>query len=535
MKKIKKVASLALATVSALSAFTCLASCTTMRDDANTLEIYIGDFGYGTEWLNDEIELFKQQQWVIDKYGEVNIPKVKSDSTKTKPIDLITSGSTTIDLLFSTISASSDIQAHKDKFLNLKTGLFDKKVQGEEVYVKDKMDPSYLESCKFTVNNQEIYAQVPWVDGYVGIMYNETVIHNLLGSTVKMPNTSNEFLAMLEALSTANPDRNTFTPVAVAGQDTDYWTLYFPTLWRQYDGDVAYENFYKGKYYDEELGEYINKDPRIATLPGRLKALEFIEACLDDKYIAEVASVTKYQDAQTGFLSGAGAFMVNGDWLINEVSALASTYTDTIKVLKNPVLSCVATDKCTTIESDSELSALIDAIDAGETSFEGVSAADFATVKKARNCTTNIGGHYAFVPAYSTATELAQDFLNFLATDKAIETFMDAGNGFSTAYKYDVQTKNPTLYNSFDDMQKSKLAIISQGANLGPMANYPLSYLGGLLAINQLRPLEHRFCLMKVDEDGNPTPGYYTAQQIFDANVNYIAAELNNMFINAGM
>ena len=84
-------------------------------------------------------------------------------------------------------------------------------------------------------------------------------------------------------------------------------------------------------------------------------------------------------------------------------------------------------------------------------------------------------------------------------------------------------------------MQKSKLAIISQGANLGPMANYPLNYLGGLLAINQLRPLEHRFCLMKVDEDGNPTSGYYTAQQIFDANVDYIAAELNNMFINAGI
>lgn len=533
MKKIKKLACFALATV---SAFSCLTACgPDVRDDENTLEIYIGDFGYGTEWLNEEIALFKQQQWVKDKYGEnLNIPKLKMDSVKTKPIDLLTSGTTTIDLFFSTVSISDNIQAHKSKFLDLKKGVFESKADGEMLNVEDKMNESYLESCKFTINGTDTYAQIPWVDGYVGMMYNETVIKELLGNNVKMPNTSNEFLAMLEDLSDAEPDKTKFTPIAVAGLDTDYWTLYFDALWRQYDGDIAYDNYFQGKYYDEELGGLKNKDPRIATLPGRLKALEFIEACLDDKYIADTASVIKFQDAQPGFLEGAGAFMVNGDWLINEVSALADTFTDTIRVLKNPVLSCIATDKCTTIENDIELSALIDAIDAGETSFEGVSATDFETVKKARNCTTAVGGHYAFVPSYSKATGLAQDFLKFLATDQAIEKFMEVGKGFSTAYKYDID-KNSTLYQSFDEMQQDKLNIIEAGANLGPMKNYPLGYLGGLLSINQLRPLEHRFCLMKKNADGSNNDNYKTAKNVYDANVNYIASELNNMFIKAGM
>ena len=534
MKKIKKLACFTLAIVSAFSGLTACGA--NVPDDENTLEIYIGDFGYGTEWLNKEIALFKEQQWVKDKYGDnLNIPKIKMDSVKTKPIDLITSGTTSIDLFFSTVSAANDIQAHKSKFLNLKEGVFESKAEGETLNVEDKMNESYLESCKYTINGDEIYAQIPWVDGYIGMMYNETVIQELLGANVKMPNTSIEFLAMLEALSDAQPDKTKFTPIAVAGLDTDYWTLYFDALWRQYDGDEAYDNYFQGKYYDEEIGGLVNKDPRIAELPGRLKALEFIEACLDDKYIADTASVIKFQDAQPGFLEGAGAFMVNGDWLINEVSALADTFTDTIKVLKNPVLSSIATDKCTTIESDTELSALIDAIDAGETSFEGVSPTDFETVKTARNCTTNVSGHYAFIPSYSKATELAQDFLKFLATDQAIETFMAAGNGFSTAYKYDVKTANPTLYDSFDDMQKTKLAIIESGANLGPKKNYPLTYLGGLMAINQLRPLEHKFCLMKVNSNGSANGNYATAKQVYDANINYIKAELNNMIIKAGM
>lgn len=533
MKKINKLACFTLATVSALS---CFSACSPkVEDDENTLEIYIGDFGYGIEWLDEEIALFKQEQWVKDKYGEnLNIPKVKYDSVKTKPIDLITSGTTTIDLFFSTNSAADSIQAYKDKFLDLKTGVFDATFEGEEGYVRNKMNESYLESSKFTVNGQDIYPQIPWVDGYIGMMYNETVIQELLGPSVKMPNTSNEFLAMLDDLSEAQPDKTKFTPIAVAGLDTDYWTLYFSALWRQYDGDVAVDNYYQGKYFDEEAGGLINKDARIATLPGRLEALEFIEACLDDKYIADTASVIKFQDAQPGFLEGAGAFMVNGDWLINEVSALSDTFTDTIRVLKNPVLSSIATDKCTTIENDAELSALIDAIDAGETSFDGVSPTDFETVKAARNCTTVVGGHYAFVPSYSKATELAQDFLKFLATDKAIEKFMEVGKGFSTAYKYEMD-KNSALYNSFDQMQKDKLDIINSGANLGPMKNYPLSYMGGLLGINQLRPLEHRFCLMKVNADGTANESYVTAQEIFNSNVDYIATELNNMFIKAGM
>ena len=73
-KTVSKFLTAALSCVLALFSF---AGCTVkdVPDTVDTLEIYIQELGYGIQWLNDEIELFKQQDWVKEKYPNLNIPE----------------------------------------------------------------------------------------------------------------------------------------------------------------------------------------------------------------------------------------------------------------------------------------------------------------------------------------------------------------------------------------------------------------------------------------------------------------------------
>lgn len=54
-------------------------------NSSNTLDIFIGNFGYGYEWLEDQIELFKQQDWVKEKYPDLVIPAPKNNSERNYP------------------------------------------------------------------------------------------------------------------------------------------------------------------------------------------------------------------------------------------------------------------------------------------------------------------------------------------------------------------------------------------------------------------------------------------------------------------
>lgn len=73
---------------------------------------------------------------------------------------------------------------------------------------------------------------------------------------------------------------------------------------------------------------------------------------------------------------GQGVFMANGDWFDNEMRSFCEGleqtqgYCDTVKLMKTPVISSII-DQTPTIENDAELSALISAIDAGETALKG--------------------------------------------------------------------------------------------------------------------------------------------------------------------
>ena len=76
---IKKLLLASILTIGALSSASCKKK---IENNENTLEIYLADFGYGYEWLNSMIDSFKNQDWVKEKYPNLNIPAVKHNSVR---------------------------------------------------------------------------------------------------------------------------------------------------------------------------------------------------------------------------------------------------------------------------------------------------------------------------------------------------------------------------------------------------------------------------------------------------------------------
>jgi hypothetical protein len=164
-------------------------------------------------------------------------------------------------------------------------------------------------------------------------------------------------------------------------------------------------------------------------------------------------------------------------------------------------------------EYNTKLSAIVKAIDKGETSFDGVSENDFAIVKEARTCKSTLGGHVAFVPENSDAKDLAKDFLLFMASDKGIETFMKATKGVSTAFKYQMDY-NSDLFQSISGLQQKRIKDTSvEDWYVGKGYRTPLTRSGALSDVcmdKGQNQLEYEFC----SEYGKDRR---TAQQIMDS------------------
>ena len=87
-------------------------------------------------------------------------------------------------------------------------------------------------------------------------------------------------------------------------------------------------------------------------------------------------------------------------------------------MVKMPIISSIVDTLENKNMTDAELSAVIDAIDAGETSYPGVSQKDFDRLVEARRMVYSATfDHCAGIPARAKNKDLAKDFLEFMASD----------------------------------------------------------------------------------------------------------------------
>ena len=475
-------------------------------NDENTLEIFISNFGYGTDWLDDMIEEFKKQDWVVAKYGDkLNIPTPASNTDRTFPAErIITDGKTnTVDLFFAVDSAGTyydriDSSTNTGFFEDL-TELYEKKVpdyadDSQNVTFAEKMNDTILATMVHTKKSDAstTYYAVPWVNGYMGLLYNQTLVDQHLGANYVLPTTSIGLEKMAKAL------KGKITPF-ISSADSSYWNQICMTWWVQYEGTERYEDYWLG------VDEYDQITTANFAQIGRLRALETLEGLIgaEKGYNHKDVNTLKFTAAQSKYILGEAVMMPNGDWFESE---MRSNYEEDknkydIKYMMTPVISAIVEnlpsvytdtveynklDQTKKDAYDAKLVEIIKVVDAegtlaaAQVAVPNLTQADFDKVKEARKIIYGVSDHDAYIPSYATAKGLAKDFLLFMATDKACETFMRSTNGVSTAFEYDVKTKAPELYASFSNLQKEKDEIVQNGITPYTSTTSKLVYLGGL-------------------------------------------------------
>lgn len=513
-KKIFKALAVSMAT---MSLATPLASCGgggQILGGADTLQIFVSNFGYGVDWAYALIEAFKEEAWVQEKYPRLAIPEPTISTVRTKPVDDIQSTYATHDLYFSCDYATKPLGG---TYADL-TDVYNTVIPGETITVKDKMYDQFVEESDRDLGEGFSAMDFPWVNGSYGLLYNKYVVDTYLGTDFEMPVTTYELVEMGNTLKKAKPkngDKETPKLIMVAKKQTGWTEGAFRVLWGQYAGEEGFRNFMEGKVD----GEY---SPEVFKDTARLRSMEAIEELLwyTNGYVNTDFADKPYTQTQTQFLAAKACFMFMGSWFELEMKEITDdpysadfiNPNNELYFLNTPVNSSIVekmdlythgTTEYSTLSSaekknyNTQLSAIVKAIDAGETSVAGVSEKDFAIVKEARTCKSTLGGHVAFVPENSDAKDLAKDFLVFMASDKGIETFMKATKGVSTAFKYQIDYASE-LFNSFSALQQKRIKDTSvEDWYVGKGYRTALTRSGALSDVcmdKGQKQLEYEFC-----------------------------------------
>lgn len=518
MKKMKKVVALTLAIG------TLFASAACGGNQTDTLVIEAFDGGYGVQWLYDIVDAYKQAN--PDKKVEIKNTTSYDEGFATA----LTSGSSTTDIYFSRggyskYMQSSTVVAGKqyDSLLANLTDVFESTVAGENITVEEKFVDRNLVQCYVTNDDGDrTYFAMPWIAGMGGIVYNK----NVWKAEWEMPNTTNE---LIEICRTIKADG--YTPMVYSESDA-YWYFVCETWIAQYEGKEGIDSFWNG--YDDNGERYT---PELLLTNGLLESYEVVAELLKNSngFMDERSKSADFTMTQTYFLESSNkiAMMPNGDWIQREMSANYSDEEVNIEFLKTPVISSIVEtlqyrNADNSFMSDEMLSAVIDAIDNGETAYEGVSPSDFARLTEARKIYTGLASHAAYVPAYSSKVALAKDFLKYMATDEAIRVFTKATNGYTQPFKFDYKTDSVTapymkkfMLNTYEMQQDG--VFVARFANTSKLFS-----VGGLKMYGNAGAFEPVFAASNTDD-------YLSAYDYYMKEYNYVKSRWSNYLQLAGI
>lgn len=433
----KKFICTLLTIISVFSAFALTAcSCGSAADGgANEIEINYWKAGLGDAFFKDVVEEFKTE------YPEYTV-KVNYKEDFSDFGSKITLGAkyNNVDLYFGTIPDPS----YNRDYLEPLNSVLDEVNAGETKKVGEKIDSYLLDNAKYWDDN---YYSLPYGGGICGIVYNNTLMQEVLGANPKLPNTTDELRNLVWDINTMYGQ----THKAFIHFSGGYWQ-YVQDVWQaQYDGLDAYNNFYRLGAAADTIGKDTETPSKAVLLnkDGRYEVLKVFESILTNQYVVSGSNTSTHTDAQTKFLGGQAVMMCNGAWLVNEMKNVNGEYSD-FRVMRTPVISSIVDNLEDTSMLDETLSEIIDKIDAGkEYSDPEVSALcsenDYNRIKEARSLIWQVfSEHGACIPNYATAKEGAKKFVKFYFSDKAQKIFNDTVH-IALPFTYDNEQNKPDV------------------------------------------------------------------------------------------
>ena len=436
MKNIKKIASLLLALLLLVSMAACGEDETfdpeNIVEDTTTLDIMCLHKGYGFQWLTALKEGFEKANPGV----EVKITTIsKSDIIRG---DIKNYKKSETDLYFDIYATGMGglVQEYSSYYggkqaLRPLNEVMATEIPGEGITVADKMHATLLapyqsEGRDTADTADDVYYGLPYMQGTMGMYYNETVINEALGEgNWKVPNTTDELIALCQRLKDAG------CYMLVPGELDQYTRTMFIPNWAQYEGFDNWLKFYEGVGYDKDRSRESQLSSLIYQQTGRLESLKVAYELIspENGFVlsnsAEIGT-NNLNDYQKRFVDPKNklALYPCGDWLMQE--------------LKDNGLP--------NISDDATLSAVIDYVDGRlDTLPAGVTEAEVAFVKQARNTISSQADmHMVYAPEFSDAKALADKFLVYMASNEGVQILKDNCIGGFAPYKFEYQNLSVT-------------------------------------------------------------------------------------------
>ena len=222
------------------------------------LEIYCYIAGYGSSWLEGTIELFKQQDWVKEKYPNLTVT-LETDSFASQAGNrLANQKQQTTDLYFGAYREDKMDPAY---LTNLTELVYCTEIPGQPgTVVMDRVHPLAKRALreegygttKYNGVDYDNYYGMKYVATWFGYMYNKTLFDKYAGDRGwVLPVTTDEMFAICEDIKTKGYEytiegktEKTYEPIMITAVNGGYTQNQFRVYWSQYESVSEYENFF---------------------------------------------------------------------------------------------------------------------------------------------------------------------------------------------------------------------------------------------------------------------------------------------------
>ncbi len=385
----------------------------------------------------------------------------------------------------------------------------DKKEESKTIAQRYLLDKEYLYyDGVIEEYHNGIYA-LPIAIGSCGIVLNPAVTSQYGYGSDNLPRTTDEFNAMCAVIAESSETSGIYAYSWAGANASGYMGYLFYEYFAQYSGKEAFMNFVKTY---PESGDVLQDGWMVYEDPGILQGLKALEPIMKMEYSTKGSAGMDHMKAQHEMLTGNAAFIMNGDWVLNEMEEEYYDQASQCIMLNTPVLSVIGTE-CGI--SDGELSQAVKMIDDGQSNAQiisqipGLNEEETQRIRDARNiysCGDKSVRGGACIPAYADGKDVAILFLRFLCSEDGCQIIRDEAYNVAafSCESYASRGNTPFMESVIANINPGQGQYISMDAGLSIVrAN------SGMLPFNHPSIVSPQtFRAMILDESGILTADY---------------------------
>ncbi len=289
--------------------------------------------------------------------------------------------------------------------------------------------------------------------GSCGIILNPKVTEKYGYGLDNLPKTTDEFNEMCEVIAAKTAETGVYAYAWPGGNASGYISYLFFEYFAQYSGKEAFMNFVKTAPFTGATVEDIKNDGwKVYEDKGILEGFKAMEPIMEPRFSPAGSASMTHLEAQHEVLVGNAAFIMNGDWVLNEMKDQYYEEASQCIMMNTPVLSVIGVECGIT---DAELSDAVGMIDEGKTNAEiiaaipGLDETETQRIRDARNIYGR--GESAIrsgcaIPAYANGKDVAILFLRFMCSEDACQIIRDEAYHLSAFACESYASKGNTPY-----------------------------------------------------------------------------------------